>query len=76
MIFEFPAFPRNWWKYIWFQIPLGCTELHHEIELGVVIGSCISRASPKDAFAAIGGYALVLDMTVRDFQVINSLLIT
>lgn len=50
------------------EIPLDCTEVHHEIELGVVIGSRITRASPKEAFAAIGGYALVLDMTLRDFQ--------
>ena len=37
--------------------------------MGVVIGSRINRASPKEALTAIGGYALVLDMTVRDFQV-------
>merc|ERR1712241_687015 len=35
---------------------------------GVVIGSRINRASPKEALTAIGGYALVLDMTARDFQ--------
>jgi len=50
------------------EIPVGCTEIHHEVELGVVIGSRISRATPKEAFSAVGGYALVLDMTVRDFQ--------
>ena len=38
-----------------------------------MIGSRINRASPKEAFAAIGGYALVLDMTVRDFQVFSLL---
>lgn len=42
--------------------------MHHEIELGVVIGSRCSRASPEDAFKCVGGYALVLDMTARDFQ--------
>lgn len=52
---------------------MGCTEIHHEIELGVVIGSRISRATPKEAFAAVGGYALVLDMTVREFQVIQEI---
>ena len=36
-----------------------------------MIGSRISRASPKEAFSAVGGYALVLDMTVRDFQVVS-----
>ena len=57
----------NW--VILLQIPIGCKELHHEIELGVVIGSNISRADPKKAFASVGGYALVLDMTARDLQV-------
>ena len=56
-------------QYLDTQIPVGCTEIHHEIELGVVIASRITRASPKEAFSAVGGYALVLDMTVRDFQV-------
>ena len=50
------------------EIPVGCTELHHEIELGVVIGSRISRATPDVAFKSVGGYALVLDMTARDLQ--------
>ena len=50
------------------EIPVGSNEVHHEIELGVVIGSTITRASPTEAFAAIGGYALVLDMTLREKQ--------
>ncbi|XP_041369963.1 acylpyruvase FAHD1, mitochondrial-like [Gigantopelta aegis] len=50
------------------QIPPECTSLHHEVELGIVIGkqgSCISEA---DAMNHVGGYVLALDMTARDFQ--------
>lgn len=50
------------------EIPIGSTQVHYEIELGVVIGSPITRASPTEAFTAIGGYALVLDMTLREKQ--------
>jgi 2-keto-4-pentenoate hydratase/2-oxohepta-3-ene-1,7-dioic acid hydratase in catechol pathway len=41
--------------------------LHHEIELGLVIGKRLSRADriPKDAVA---GYVLALDLTLRDLQ--------
>jgi len=50
------------------EIPVGSSELHHEVELGVVIGKTISRVTPEEAFAAVGGYALVLDMTERNYQ--------
>ena len=42
--------------------------MHHEIELGVVIGSKCSRATPDKAVSAIGGYCLALDMTARGVQ--------
>ena len=50
------------------QIPLGCKEVHHEIELGVVINANCSRIKPEQASEFIGGYCLALDMTARDFQ--------
>ncbi|CAG0891054.1 unnamed protein product, partial [Darwinula stevensoni] len=50
------------------EIPLGCHVLHHEIELGVVIGSKCSRVPEHQATQHIGGYVLALDMTARDFQ--------
>jgi len=50
------------------RIPKGCSSLHHEIELGVVIGSKCSNVEPKDTMKHIGGYVLALDMTARDFQ--------
>ena len=51
------------------EIPLGCQELHHEIELGVVISKNCKRVSPDQAMDYVGGYCLALDMTARDFQV-------
>ena len=52
------------------EIPLGCQELHHEIELGVVISKQCKRVSPDQAMDYVGGYCIALDMTARDFQVI------
>jgi len=52
------------------QIPLGCDEIHHELELGVVIGQKGSRIEEEKAMKHVGGYVLALDMTARDFQVI------
>lgn len=51
-----------------FQIPVGCSSLHHEVELGIVIGKPGSAISEQDAANHIGGYVLALDMTARDFQ--------
>ena len=50
------------------RIPFECDNLHHEIELGVVIGDKASNISKEDASSIIGGYCLSLDMTARDFQ--------
>ncbi|XP_076057894.1 oxaloacetate tautomerase FAHD1, mitochondrial-like isoform X2 [Oratosquilla oratoria] len=49
-------------------IPLGCSELHHEVELGVVIGSKCQDIKEDDVMKSVAGYALTLDMTARDFQ--------
>lgn len=50
------------------KIPLGCSSLHHEVELGVVIGSKCKDTNPEDVMKHVGGYVLALDMTARDFQ--------
>jgi len=50
------------------QIPIGCSSLHHEVELGIVIGKSGSQISEQDAMSHIAGYVLALDMTARDFQ--------
>lgn len=51
------------------KVPHGSSNLHFEVELGVVIGAKLCRANAKSADAAIAGYCLALDMTARDFQV-------
>lgn len=50
------------------KVPLGCSSLHHEIELGVVITSKCQRVKSEDVMNHVGGYVLALDMTARDFQ--------
>jgi len=50
------------------KIPKGCQDLNHEVELGIVIGAKASGVSEEDASKYIGGYALGLDMTARDWQ--------
>jgi acylpyruvate hydrolase len=39
-----------------------------EAELGLVIGTEVRRATPEQAQAAIAGYTVVNDVSVRDFQ--------
>ncbi|OMH86056.1 Acylpyruvase FAHD1, mitochondrial [Zancudomyces culisetae] len=42
--------------------------VHHEVELGVVIGKTGKDIKEKDAFDYVSGYALGLDLTARDIQ--------
>ncbi|CAL4061894.1 unnamed protein product [Meganyctiphanes norvegica] len=49
-------------------VPLGCKDLHHEVELGLVIGSQCKDIKEEDVMSSIAGYALTLDLTARDFQ--------
>ena len=48
--------------------PLGTENYHYEMELALVIGSDVARATPDEAVAAIYGYCCALDMTRRDLQ--------
>ncbi|KAJ7375215.1 Acylpyruvase fahd1, mitochondrial [Desmophyllum pertusum] len=50
------------------ELPPGCEQLHHEVELGVVIGKTGVAISESNAMDHVGGYALALDMTARDIQ--------
>jgi len=50
------------------EIPKGCSSLHHEIELGIVIGEKGSDIAQSKAMDHVAGYILALDMTARDFQ--------
>jgi 2-keto-4-pentenoate hydratase/2-oxohepta-3-ene-1,7-dioic acid hydratase in catechol pathway len=42
--------------------------LHHEVELGVVIGKKCKNATQKNAMDYILGYLVALDITARDIQ--------
>lgn len=46
----------------------GTSDLHHEVELVVAIGSPAFRVSVQDAAICVYGYAVGLDMTRRDLQ--------
>lgn len=43
-------------------------DLHHEIELVLLIGEKVKNANDEEAENAIAGYAVGLDMTLRDIQ--------
>lgn len=49
-------------------VPLYTSNLHHEVELGVVIGKRGTSILQSDALDHVAGYALCLDMTARDIQ--------
>ena len=42
--------------------------MHHEVELGVVIGAKCKDVSEDNVMSKVAGYCLALDMTARDFQ--------
>ncbi|MQA12560.1 MAG: 2-hydroxyhepta-2,4-diene-1,7-dioate isomerase, partial [Pseudonocardiaceae bacterium] len=43
-------------------------QIDWEVELGVVIGTPVRRASPQQADAAIAGYTVINDVSMRDWQ--------
>ncbi|SAM00058.1 hypothetical protein [Absidia glauca] len=49
------------------EIPQGC-QVHHEIELAVVIGKSGRDIKKADAMAYVAGYALAIDLTARNVQ--------
>ena len=50
------------------EIPPACTNLHYELELGVVIGKGGRDIPEKAALSHIKGWFLGLDMTAREIQ--------
>ncbi|XP_072177677.1 oxaloacetate decarboxylase, mitochondrial-like [Diadema setosum] len=50
------------------KLPPDATEIHHEVELGVVIGRPGDHIPESTAMDHIGGYTLALDMTDRKLQ--------
>jgi fumarylpyruvate hydrolase len=51
-----------------FPYPRMTSQLHHEVELVVALGSGGSNVSPDDALSMIFGYAVGVDLTRRDLQ--------
>ena len=42
--------------------------IHHELELGVVIGKKMSKVAKEDAMSYVAGYSVTIDVTCRDLQ--------
>ncbi len=49
-------------------IPETSKKVHHEVELGVVIGKKCKKVKKEDAMNHVLGYCLGLDITARDIQ--------
>jgi 2-keto-4-pentenoate hydratase/2-oxohepta-3-ene-1,7-dioic acid hydratase in catechol pathway len=49
-------------------IPPNSGDVHHEVELVVVIGRDCRQVASDDAMEHVAGYAVGLDMTLRDVQ--------
>ncbi|NRA38905.1 MAG: fumarylacetoacetate hydrolase family protein, partial [Planctomycetes bacterium] len=50
------------------QLPKHGKEIHHEIELAVIIGTEAKNIQVDDVEKHIGAYALAIDLTIRDVQ--------
>jgi len=50
------------------RLPPQSREVHHEAEMGLVVGRPLCRASPDEARGAILGLVCVNDVTARDIQ--------
>ncbi|MFT6310013.1 MAG: 2-keto-4-pentenoate hydratase/2-oxohepta-3-ene-1,7-dioic acid hydratase in catechol pathway [Porticoccus sp.] len=51
-----------------FVIPTNRGEVHHELEMALLIGRQLTYASGDETMAAICGVGLALDLTLRDIQ--------
>ncbi|MCY4445978.1 MAG: fumarylacetoacetate hydrolase family protein [Rhodobacteraceae bacterium] len=51
-----------------FPYPAHSKEVHHEVELLVALQKGGSNIAPEDAMDCVWGYAVCLDMTLRDLQ--------
>jgi 2-keto-4-pentenoate hydratase/2-oxohepta-3-ene-1,7-dioic acid hydratase in catechol pathway len=50
------------------RCPPQSKEVHHEAELGVVVGRTLTRVSPVEAKAGVLGWTCLNDVTARDLQ--------
>lgn len=51
-----------------FSIPAGRGTVHHELELALLIGKPLVRATEQHALDAVAGLGMALDLTLRDMQ--------
>jgi acylpyruvate hydrolase len=73
---ELPAYPTLFAKYApslvgahdEIELPHASEQVDFEAELAVVIGRSVRHATTEDAAAAIAGYTVLNDVSVRDFQ--------
>ncbi|WP_058912926.1 fumarylacetoacetate hydrolase family protein [Entomohabitans teleogrylli] len=49
-------------------LPQGLGEVHHEVELAVLIGATLRQATEEHVTKAIAGYGVAIDLTLRDVQ--------
>ena len=49
-------------------LPPQTDDVHHEVELVVVVGTACKNVPAREAMACVVGYAVGLDMTARDLQ--------
>lgn len=49
-------------------IPSGLGEVHHEIELAILIGTPLKQANEQQVAQGIAGLGVALDLTLRDLQ--------
>ncbi len=52
----------------WIRLPLDRGACHHEVELAVLVGQTLRNAAATTARAAVAGYGVALDLTLRDLQ--------
>ena len=50
------------------RLPVGRGACHHEVELAVLVGRELRDADATAARAAVAGYGVALDLTLRDLQ--------
>jgi acylpyruvate hydrolase len=73
---ELPAYPTVFAKYVPslvgayddIVLPASSKAIDYEVELTLVIGRSVRHATPEEALAAIAGYTVLNDVSVRDFQ--------
>jgi acylpyruvate hydrolase len=73
---EMPAYPTLFAKFADtlmgarddLVLPSVCEKVDWEVELGVIIGRPVYRATADEAAAAIAGYTVVNDVSMRDWQ--------